>query len=367
MNAKRLGTVFAVCLIGLIFAQVAGAHGRGHLLARAPLSSAQGGEVQARDGWRLYVPPHTVSRRSVGSITDEGHHIVDIHIAGPWHGKVRITSPRINGRHNLIAHKVGGLWFPEGRRYGQRSVWVGHLSGFSLSGALGDVTDALCLTAEDGPSFIGCLAGLGIEQVSAAAAEYAAGKISDECLAALTTGPVFAAVGEPGEIPLTALETFISSDAHCSKPGDGATSIPGSAPPLPVSGQPVSPGSPQPTTVNPQGPTTNPQPAPSGAEPIFTVMNTSETPPDGVWFRNGPESANTDRVTGHGVYMGEQVQLICYGFGEAVGPYVDSLWYYVVNVSRPTNDGVSNSGWLNAHYINDERVSNEVDPGVNHC
>jgi hypothetical protein len=37
------------------------------------------------------------------------------------------------------------------------------------------------------------------------------------------------------------------------------------------------------------------------SEPIFTVMNTSETPPDGVWFRNSPHTADTDRVTGHGV------------------------------------------------------------------
>jgi hypothetical protein len=35
--------------------------------------------------------------------------------------------------------------------------------------------------------------------------------------------------------------------------------------------------------------------------PTFTVMNTSETLPDGVWFRNSPHTAGTDRVTGHGV------------------------------------------------------------------
>src|SRR3954452_11149729 len=29
-----------------------------------------------------------------------------------------------------------------------------------------------------------------------------------------------------------------------------------------------------------------PSPPPASAEPTFTVMNTSETPPDGVWFRN---------------------------------------------------------------------------------
>src|SRR3954466_1752303 len=82
--------------------------------------------------------------------------------------------------------------------------------------------------------------------------------------------------------------------------------------------------------------------------PTFPVMNTSETPPDGVWFRNSPHTADTDRVTGHGVYMGEQVQLRCYASGDSVGPYDDTLWYDVLDVTRPVNNGVENSGYLNA-------------------
>ena len=76
--------------------------------------------------------------------------------------------------------------------------------------------------------------------------------------------------------------------------------------------------------------------------PIFPVMNTSETLPDGVWFRNSPHTADTDRVTGHGVYKNERVQLECYAKGDAVGPYSDRLWYYVLNVTRPTNGDVAN-------------------------
>ena len=53
--------------------------------------------------------------------------------------------------------------------------------------------------------------------------------------------------------------------------------------------------------------------------PIFTVMNTSETLPDGVWFRNSSHTADTDRVTGHGVYMGERVQEVCYAWGDSGG------------------------------------------------
>jgi surface antigen len=101
--------------------------------------------------------------------------------------------------------------------------------------------------------------------------------------------------------------------------------------------------------------------------PVYTVMNTSETPPDGVWFRNSPHINDTDRVTGHGVYMNEQVQVHCYAWGDAVGPYSNSLWYNVTNVTRPTNNGAPNVGYLNAHYVNDGAVANQVDSGVPAC
>ena len=101
--------------------------------------------------------------------------------------------------------------------------------------------------------------------------------------------------------------------------------------------------------------------------PIFTVMNTSETLPDGVWFRNSPHTADTSRTTGLGVYKNEQVQLQCYAFGDAVGRYNNSLWYYVNDVTRPTNNGRPNVGFLNAHYINDGQNANVVDAGVPAC
>lgn len=101
--------------------------------------------------------------------------------------------------------------------------------------------------------------------------------------------------------------------------------------------------------------------------PIFTVMNTSETLPDGVWFRNSPHTADTSRITGLGVYKNEQVQLQCYAWGDAVGPYNDQLWYYVNNVTRPAVAGRANVGYLNAHYINDGKNANQVDAGVPAC
>jgi hypothetical protein len=103
--------------------------------------------------------------------------------------------------------------------------------------------------------------------------------------------------------------------------------------------------------------------------PIFPVMNTSETPPDGVWFRNSPSTGDTDRATGHGVYAGDRVQLQCYAWGEAVGAYANRLWYYVNNVTRPTvsSNGQPNVGYLNAHYVNDGQPANVVDAGVGQC
>lgn len=105
----------------------------------------------------------------------------------------------------------------------------------------------------------------------------------------------------------------------------------------------------------------------SAANPIYTVMNTSETPPDGVWFRRSPRTSDTDRVTGHGVYRNERVELRCYAWGEAVGSYANRLWYKALNVTRRTNAGVENSGYLNAHYVNDGMASNQVAPGVPPC
>ncbi|MEA2442541.1 MAG: hypothetical protein QOH76_3965 [Thermoleophilaceae bacterium] len=109
-------------------------------------------------------------------------------------------------------------------------------------------------------------------------------------------------------------------------------------------------------------------PATAAADgPVFTVMNTSETQPDGVWFRRSAHTDDTDRVTGHGVYANEQVQLHCYAWGDSVGQYDNRLWYFVDNVTRPTNAGSPNNGFLNAHYIDDGLKANEIDAGVPPC
>ena len=105
------------------------------------------------------------------------------------------------------------------------------------------------------------------------------------------------------------------------------------------------------------------------AAQVYPVMNTSETLPDGVWFRTTPRTWDTDRVTGHGVYAGDRVQLTCYASGDAVGPYANRIWYYVSNLTRPTVPKINtlNVGFLNAHYINDGKLANQVDAGVPAC
>lgn len=102
------------------------------------------------------------------------------------------------------------------------------------------------------------------------------------------------------------------------------------------------------------------------AGPVYPVMNTSETPPDGVWFRDNP-AVSGPRLNGYGVYGGDRVELRCYGWGESLGRYQNRLWYYAGNVTRPSAPGRANVGWLNAHYVNDGQNANVAAPGVAAC
>jgi predicted Zn-dependent protease len=101
--------------------------------------------------------------------------------------------------------------------------------------------------------------------------------------------------------------------------------------------------------------------------PAFVVMNTSESLPDGVWFRNSPHTADTNRETGFGVYKNEYVQAVCYQWGDAVGAYGNTVWYLSNNLTRPTINGHANSGYLNTHYVNDGMTANHVYPGIPQC
>lgn len=111
----------------------------------------------------------------------------------------------------------------------------------------------------------------------------------------------------------------------------------------------------------------------TAAEPVYPVMNTSEYPPDGIYFRSEPDWNKPIRVTGVGVYAGESIRLKCWTAGTNV-PRPDGganyIWYLAENVSsgRTTVLGYgANVGYINAHFVNDGTGPNEVAPGVVQC
>lgn len=100
-------------------------------------------------------------------------------------------------------------------------------------------------------------------------------------------------------------------------------------------------------------------------EPTYSVVNA----PIGVYFRNSPQSADTNRVPGDGVYNGNIIQLQCFAFGDTMDDPNNSLWYYAVNLTHPSvpGTGASNEGFLNAYYINDALAANQVESSVPSC
>jgi hypothetical protein len=128
-------------------------------------------------------------------------------------------------------------------------------------------------------------------------------------------------------------------------------------------GQPInqpSPGVP-PCGGTPEAPpAANPIPAPglsSGA--VYSILDAD----GGVYFRRSLSWADAEATPGHGIYTGDQVEVICGAFGEAYGPYANRWWSYVRNLTRPG----AGSGWVNAHFINDGMPANHPSPGEGTC
>jgi hypothetical protein len=319
-----------------------------------------GGRLAAPNGITLTVPSGSLTQDSSASITGSATSGYDVSLDGPWQGNVAVTMP-LAGPNDYVLHQRDGVWVPEAEP-GQATVWVNHLSPFStaanfLASKASKIAQNLCLTFTFS-ALIKCLALHGVKYVDKKTALWIASKFDNSCFTTLLVNGVYG----PGDVLLS-----IFSGGCVAHAGEGNyTYTPTSAPPsIPVTtGGGVDQGNP----VQIQGPTSPPQPPQAPATgPVFTVMNTSETPPDGVWFRNSPQTADTSRTTGLGIYAGEQVQLVCYATGDVVGPYNDSLWYKVANVTRPSNNGAPNTGFLNAHYIDDGQVANVVDAGVAAC
>ena len=105
----------------------------------------------------------------------------------------------------------------------------------------------------------------------------------------------------------------------------------------------------------------------SAAGPVFPVMNTSETLPDGVYFRNSPHTADHPTIYGFGVFRGEHVQAQCWQMGDAVGKYNNHMWYFALNTDRRSVAGRTNQGWINTHYVDDGMTADHAAPGVPQC
>lgn len=291
--------------------------GRKVLLARKRIIARKGGTVKARNGAALKVPAKVMRRNGYTSIwrLPNGH--LDYRISVPWRGKVRVTVPR-SKKSGVVMHEVGGAWTIESRKSGQNTVWVDHLSPFRWITCFKKLLDH--------KKILECLLQQGIKVVSREVAE----KLAD------LSGICF-----PPNLLMVPISLLF--DPNCIGKLD--------------SGEYVYPETPAPA------------PQPSFVEPDFPVMNTSEQPPDGVWFRNSPSTGDTPRITGHGVYAGDTVHVYCYAMGESVGSYGNRVWYYVANATRPAVPGTggSNIGWINTHYVNDGMTANNPYPGVRPC
>jgi hypothetical protein len=341
--------VFAVTLlsIGPSYASTSRAHEK-TLVSRTLLPS-RGGLVR-RAGVALYVPPGAMARKGVASIVRVKPHVYGIHITVPWHGTVAVSLP-LRGRHDTIVHQLSpGVWVAEGKGRGDRTVWVTQLSHFS--DFLTNLSGIVCLRFEV-EAVLQCLANKGISHVNSKILSWIEGKMPSPCAASLVATAYQNADALVADVAKT-VYAAINPDGECAgHAGDTVIKCPDG------SYHVICPSQAQTTTPT--------KAAPPQTLPHFGVQNTSETLPDGVWFRNSPHTADTQRITGLGIYAHEMVQLNCYEWGDAVGPYGDTLWYQVSNLTRPTVDGLPDSGFLNAHYIADGQKSDVVDAGVPPC
>jgi len=329
----------ATLLLALVLSPSAEANSKSHILARSfmPLN---GGEIRAPGGWALQVPPETLKKPGVASITARSDGTVDFHIAAPWHGEVAVSMP-LHGSRDAIAHHLDGVWVQEGHR-GQTTVWVRQLSIFgAIKGAISGVT---CISW-DYHAVIKCLLLKGITKVNGKLGLWIAEKISDSCAAALIASGL---TGGPAGIALG-----IFNDPPCV----GTASSPGSPP------APKAPPSPSPPAGTPpsQPPTGSPSPPPS------------PPPPSGLYETTGGLTHTWTNYTNAGGYEGPvipaytTVLIACKltGFRVADG----NTWWY----------RIGSSPWNGAYYASADAFYNNgqtsgslkgtpfVDPSVPDC
>jgi len=109
----------------------------------------------------------------------------------------------------------------------------------------------------------------------------------------------------------------------------------------------------------PPGAAPAPSPAPAAGGSVYSIVDAD----GGVYFRSSPHWGDTPRIPGVGVYTGDRVQVICGSVGDPVGPYANTWWSYVENLSRPS----AGKGWVNAHFIDDGVAAGRPSPGEGTC
>jgi CHAP domain len=318
---------------------------------RARITLVGAGSSHARSS-RVRIHVHAVAKGDIPNISEPTSTGAKGGGAYPAYGSVILPASQWFGGHGVDVHSNGSSGNLDGtwqcvelfERFNQAQHWIPGLVGGGDAGAVNLFSDARLNTYFDKhPN------GSGYVPVPGDAIIFSHGQFGHVAI-----------VDSVG----SGLVNIVEQNASAT----GRTSISISGTTLGHDGVEIPVG-----TLHPKGdaspPANGPAPgtAPAATGPVFGVQNTSETPPDGVFFRNDPHTADTSRVPGLGVYAGERVQLTCYAFGDAVGPYADALWYSVANVTRPTVGSAPNAGWLNAHYINDGASANQIDAGVSAC
>jgi len=101
--------------------------------------------------------------------------------------------------------------------------------------------------------------------------------------------------------------------------------------------------------------------ADSGSNTYTVDPNTAA---GGVYARSTPHINDTQRINGFGVYPNQIVELLCgVTDGDPVGPYNNTTWHFVTDLSNP---GEGNF-WVSDHYLDTPNQPGQLTPGENTC
>jgi len=183
------------------------------LLAVKVITPARGATIHAR-GATVYVPAHVVAERGLLSMTEVRPGVFDVDIDVKWSGAVRITMP-LHSKRDVVLHRLGHTWLSESTAWGQRTVWVTHLSWFSSIASVGaKIASGLCINIS-GAKILKCMILKGLGAVDKSVAQWIADKIDSSCWTELV------AAGLTGGVVGIALQSI--QDQCVGQAGEGDT------------------------------------------------------------------------------------------------------------------------------------------------